>query len=106
MSSPQPPCLLDQVREAIRPKHFSLKTDKSYLYYIRDFIPSHNKRHPRKMGSDEIRAYLTLIQLAIQLTSIANNSIARLRITCNRSNGPCKPPMVIASGKNQYRHHC
>ncbi|QFZ91772.2 site-specific integrase [Synechococcus elongatus] len=64
MSSPQPPRLLDQVREAIRLKHFSLKTEKSYLYYIRDFILFHNKRHPREMGSDEIRAYLS--HLAIQ----------------------------------------
>jgi hypothetical protein len=64
MSSPQPPRLLDQVREAIRLKHFSLKTEKSYLYYIRDFILFHNKRHPREMGGDEIRAYLS--HLAIQ----------------------------------------
>ncbi|WP_338442236.1 site-specific integrase [Synechococcus elongatus IITB4] len=64
MSSPQPPHLLDQVREAIRLKRFSLKTEKSYLYYIRDFILFNNKRHPREMGSDKIRAYLS--HLAIQ----------------------------------------
>ena len=38
MSPPQPPRLLDQVREAIRLKHFSLKTEKSYVHYIRDLI--------------------------------------------------------------------
>ncbi|WP_126148175.1 phage integrase N-terminal SAM-like domain-containing protein [Synechococcus elongatus] len=64
MSSPQPLRLLDQVRKAIRLKHFSLKTEKPYLYYIRDFILFHNKCHPREMGSDEIRAYLS--HLAIQ----------------------------------------
>lgn len=53
MSPPQPPRLLDQVREAIRLKHFSFKTEQSYLYYIRDFILFQNKRHPREMGSDE-----------------------------------------------------
>jgi integron integrase len=64
MSPSQPPRLLDQVREAIRLKHFSLKTEKSYVHYIRDFILFHNKQHPKEMGTDEIRAYLS--HLAIQ----------------------------------------
>lgn len=59
MSSPQPPRLLNQVRESIRLKHFSLSTEKSYVYYIRDFILFHDKRHPKEMGSSEIRAYLS-----------------------------------------------
>jgi integron integrase len=58
-SSPQPPRLLDQVRESIRLKHFSLSTEKSYVYYIRDFILFHDKRHPKDMGGSEIRAYLS-----------------------------------------------
>lgn len=64
MSHTQPPRLLDQVRESIRLKHFSLKTEKSYVHYIRDFILFHNKRHPKDMGTDEIRAYLS--HLAIE----------------------------------------
>ncbi|HEY9649127.1 MAG TPA: site-specific integrase [Coleofasciculaceae cyanobacterium] len=63
----QPPRLLDRVRQAIRLKHFSLKTEKSYLYYIKDFILFHNKRHPREMGVEEIRAYLS--HLAIELNN-------------------------------------
>jgi site-specific recombinase XerD len=59
MSPSPPPRLLDQVREAIRLKRFSLKTEKSYVYYIRDFILFHNKRHPKEMGAEEIRAYLS-----------------------------------------------
>jgi integron integrase len=55
----QSPKLLDQVRQVIRLKHFSLKTEKSYLYYIRDFILFHNKRHPLEMSATEIRAYLS-----------------------------------------------
>jgi hypothetical protein len=64
MSPSQPPHLLDQVRESIRLKHFSLKTEKSYVYYVRDFILFHNKRHPQEMGAEEIRAYLS--HLAIE----------------------------------------
>lgn len=58
-SKTQAPKLLDRVRQVIRLKHFSLKTEKSYLYYIRDFILFHNKRHPLEMGATEIRAYLS-----------------------------------------------
>lgn len=47
MDVPQPPKLLDRVRQAIRFRHFSRKTEKSYLYYIRDFILFHQKRHHR-----------------------------------------------------------
>ncbi|MBD2464376.1 integron integrase [Oscillatoria sp. FACHB-1407] len=64
MDTPQPPRLLDQVRHAIRLKHYSLKTEKSYLHYIRDYILFHNKRHPKEMGAEEIRTYLT--HLAVQ----------------------------------------
>jgi integron integrase len=59
MSPSQPPRLLDQVRESIRLKHFSLKTEKAYIHYVRDFILYHNKRHPKEMGAAEIRAYLS-----------------------------------------------
>ncbi|MBC7265180.1 MAG: integron integrase [Chloroflexi bacterium] len=50
---------LNQVRQVMRLKHMSLSTEDSYLYYIKQFILFHNKRHPKDMGVDEIRAYLS-----------------------------------------------
>jgi site-specific recombinase XerD len=64
MQSPGSPKLLDQVRHALRLKHYSLKTEKSYVYYTRDFILFHHKHHSKEMGADEIRTYLT--HLAVQ----------------------------------------
>ena len=55
---------LNQVRQVIRLKHMSRSTEKSYLYYILDFIIFHDKRHPNEMGVDQVRAYLS--HLAIQ----------------------------------------
>jgi Phage integrase, N-terminal SAM-like domain len=55
----QPPRLLDRVKSVIHLKYFCANTEKSYLYYIRDFILFHNKRHLREMGIEEIRAYLS-----------------------------------------------
>ena len=47
MDKRQPPKLLDQVRDKIRYLHYSLKTEKSYLQWIRRYIIFHNKHHPR-----------------------------------------------------------
>ncbi len=54
----QPPKLLDQVRELLRIKHYALRTEEAYIDWIRRFILFHNKRHPRDMGTPEIRAFL------------------------------------------------
>jgi hypothetical protein len=55
--SPPHPRLFDQIKQTCRLKHFSLKTEKSYCHYIRDYILFHNKRHPKDIGVDEIRQY-------------------------------------------------
>ncbi len=51
--------LLDRVRNRIRVKGYSIRTEQSYVSWIRRFILFHNKRHPQDMGKDEIEAYLT-----------------------------------------------
>ena len=58
-ASPQSPRLFDQVREVARLKHLSIHTEHSYLYYIRQFILFHHKRHPKEMGVAEIRSFLS-----------------------------------------------
>jgi len=51
--------LLDQVREVIRVKHYSIRTEEAYVQWIKRFIFFHGKRHPREMGATEIEAFLT-----------------------------------------------
>ena len=46
-AEPRPGKLLDQVREAIRLKHYSYRTAQTYMQWIRCYILFHNKRHPR-----------------------------------------------------------
>ncbi|MBI4588344.1 MAG: phage integrase N-terminal SAM-like domain-containing protein, partial [Candidatus Rokubacteria bacterium] len=48
------PRLLDRVRQAIRTRHYSYKTEEAYVGWIRRFILFHNKRHPLEMGETEI----------------------------------------------------
>jgi integron integrase len=53
------PKLLDQVRDVIRRKHFSIRTEQAYVDWIRRFILFHGKRHPRDMAEPEVTAFLT-----------------------------------------------
>jgi len=55
---PEPPKLLDQVREQLRLEHYAYRTEQAYLDWIKRSIPFHNRRHPREMGAPEIRAFL------------------------------------------------
>jgi len=63
-STPPPKRLLDQVRDAIRLKHYAYRTEQTYVQWIRRYILFHNKRHPNQMGVPEIEAFLT--HLAVQ----------------------------------------
>jgi hypothetical protein len=51
--------LLDQVRDVLRLKHYSIRTEESYVDWIKRFILFHNKRHPQDMGRVEVEAFLT-----------------------------------------------
>lgn len=55
------PKLLDQVRQAIRARHYSPKTEESYVHWIKRFIFFHNKRHPAEMGEKEIGQFLSAL---------------------------------------------
>jgi integron integrase len=53
------PRLLDQLRDRIRVKHYSIRTEAQYVLWVRRFILFHGKRHPRELGAQEVEAFLT-----------------------------------------------
>ena len=57
------PKLLDQARIAMRQRHYSLKTEKSYVSWMKRFILFHNKKHPKDMGDHEIEQFLNHLVL-------------------------------------------
>ena len=63
--------LLEQVRNTIRAKHYSIRTEQSYLQWIRRYILFHHKTHPLKMGSREVNAFLT--HLAVDRKGLKEN---------------------------------
>ena len=58
-SHPNRKKLLDQYREALRNRHYSHRTEETYISWVRQFILFHNKRHPREMGPTEINAFIS-----------------------------------------------
>ena len=59
LPAPKSRKLLDQIRDAIRLKHYSYSTEKTYVHWARRYILFHNKRHPAEMGAVEIETFLT-----------------------------------------------
>jgi len=67
------PKLMDRLRTMIRLKHYSLKTEKSYCYWVRQYIFFHNKKHPKDMAEDEIRDFLNYLAVDKQVASSTQN---------------------------------
>lgn len=73
---------LEAVRRSIRLRGYSLRTEKTYLHWIKRFILFHGKQHPRDMGAPEVQAFLSWLasdqHVAINTQKIALNSLAYL----------------------------
>ena len=58
------PKLLERVRRIIRAKHYSHRTEDTYVSWIRRFILFHSKKHPTLLGQDHVREFLTYLAAA------------------------------------------
>ena len=67
--------ILDQVRERIRYLHYSIRTEESYIYWIRHFIRWASVRHPAEMGADEVRGFLTSLAVERKV-SVSTHRVA------------------------------
>jgi len=67
------PKLLDQVRDVIRRKHYSIRTEQAYVDWIRRFIIYHDKRHPAKMAEEEVAQFLTHLARDLNVAASTQN---------------------------------
>jgi len=89
--SPKTSPFLNSVREAIRVRHLAYSTEQSYVYYITDFIRFHGRKHPRELGLEEVRAYLT--DLAVnQNVSASTQNVALFGLAVFVQDGTREPP--------------
>lgn len=78
MTDPKPK-LLDQLRDAVRQKHYSFKTEQAYIGWCKRFILFHHKRHPAEMRETEVEQFLTHLavedHVAASTQNVAFNAI-------------------------------
>jgi hypothetical protein len=64
---------LDQVRDRLRLRNYAYQTEKSYLYWIKQYILFHNKRHPNELGGLEIDQFLTHLAVEKRVAASTQN---------------------------------
>jgi integron integrase len=73
LPEPPKPRLLDRVRQALRARHMSRRTEEAYVAWIRRFIFFHDKRHPAEMGAAEVTKFLTSLAVDGQVAASTQN---------------------------------
>jgi len=113
--------LLDQVRDVIRRKHYSIRTEQAYIDWIKRFIIYHRKRHPGEMAEEEVAEFLTHLARDLNVAaSTQNQALSALLFLyqevlkheigwlekVERAKKPPKLPVVLSRGevKEIFRH--
>ena len=69
----RPPRLLDQLRQALRLRHRSSRTEQAYVQWVKRFILFHRKRHPAELGAEEITEFLNHLATQRHVTALTQN---------------------------------
>src|SRR6266513_3044332 len=108
------PKLLDQVRDVIRRKHYSIRTEQAYIDWIKRFIIYHGKRHPVEMAEEEVAEFLTHLARDLNVAaSTQNQALSALLFLykevlkheigwlqkVERAKKPQKLPVVLSRGE-------
>jgi Phage integrase, N-terminal SAM-like domain len=73
MESQPPRKLLDQMRDVLPLKHYSIRTEEAYVDWVRRYILFHDKRHPQEMGIPEVEAFLTYLAVDQNVAASTQN---------------------------------
>lgn len=73
MDPSPPPTLLARVRNAIRLKHYSIRTEQAYTDWIRRYVHFHGKRHPSALGAADVEAFLSYLACEGKVAAATQN---------------------------------
>ncbi len=108
-AGPGPPRLLDRVRQAIRARHYSFRTEKAYVGWIRRFIFFYDKQHPAELGTPEVIRFLEHLATAQRVAaSTQNQAFSALLFlfrlcSAEHKRGYVAVPVMWCSGRNLLR---
>ena len=69
VASASPPKLLPRLRDALRLRHYSIRTEQAYVDWVRRFVVFHGRRHPARLGASEVQAFLTHLAVERSVSS-------------------------------------
>ena len=69
----QPPGLFEVVRNKIRVKHYSIRTEKAYIYWIKSYLQFYSLQHLRQLNAEQIEAYLTHLAVNRKISASTQN---------------------------------
>ena len=109
-SAANPRVVVERVRQAVRARHYSRRTEKAYSGWVRRFLAFHNYRDPERLGAPEVQAYLTHLAVRLKVSPSTQNQafsgllflfrevlqrkLAGLEDT-PRAKGPVRVPLVL-----------
>jgi len=99
----EPPRLLARVRDRIRFKHYSIRTEEAYVDWIRRFIVFHDKRHPSELNASDVEAFLTDLAVARHVSASTQNQ-AKSAILFLYKGSSARPPVARWDPKRQARN--
>ncbi len=78
-AKPDPRTLLGQLKAQIRVRHYSLRTEQAYVYWTRRYLRYHHHRHPRELGAEQLKAFLSsLVSEGNVAASTQNQALSAL----------------------------
>jgi integron integrase len=96
--------LLDQMRDALRLKHYSYRTEETYLDWVKRYIIFHGKRHPAEMGAPEIQAFLIHLATQRQVSaSTQNQALSAILFLYREVLQQKVEPVLLSSAKRPER---
>lgn len=89
VADPNKPKLLDQLREAIRVRHYSLRTEEAYVQWVKRYIYYHGKRHPADLAERHVNRFLSHLAVESRVAASTQNQALWLAVLAQvASSGP------------------
>jgi integron integrase len=104
-AAPPAPRLLERVRQIIRIKHYSIRTEQAYLQWIRRYIVFHGKRHPNELGGDELSAFLSDLAIRGQVSASTQNQALNAILFMYREVLKIDLPWIEGVQRAKRSHH-
>src|SRR5213592_2175791 len=82
-----PRTLLGRLRAAVRARHYSPRTEESYVGWVKRFVVFHGRQHPDQLGEAEVRAFLEHLAERVGVSASTQNQAVAARFACNAEVG-------------------